>query len=383
MNAFFISTAGFHINSRTELMKILQKENYNIICISPKTIIPQESIIKRNYINWRLDRCSINLFDELFAFLHLFRILRKYKSDLVHTYGHKANIYAGFAFLFLKSKNIICTLPGLGTLFGYDLSIKNKILKKVIIIGYKIINRHNFIKFIFVNEHQKSVFTNAGYVSPAKSYLIKSEGVDIDRFSYSKIDNRKVQKIKNKYNVLPVNQYIIMISRLFMEKGVSEFIQASKIIQKIRKDVKFILVGPIDKDKNCMTTVETINESQKNNEIIYLGERTDIREILSIADIVTLPTYYMEGVPCILLEASAMSKAIVTTNIPGCTELIKNNINGLICKKKDTLSLVKSLLELLNNKDKRQLLGENARKIVEKKYSGKRIAKNIRTFYNL
>ena len=157
-----------------------------------------------------------------------------------------------------------------------------------------------------------------------------------------------------------------MITRLVRYKGIKEFLEAAKILKSKYRNIDFLLIGPVD-DTIAAFSLE---EVKKYAGIVkYIGPRNDIPEILYFADIVVLPTYYREGIPRILLEAASMRKPIVTTDIPGCREIVENGVNGFIVPPKDSIALAKAIEKLILNEKLRKQMGKMSRKKVLEEFS--------------
>ena len=157
-----------------------------------------------------------------------------------------------------------------------------------------------------------------------------------------------------------------MASRLLWTKGLKEFYEAAKMIKKKYADINFYIVGFIENNENDAISLEQLNSWNLEGIVKFKGiSKNIIKDILNSSCIV-LPTFYNEGVPRILLEANALSKPVITTNIPGCLDAVEDGYNGFICNPKDSLDLfLKMELLLKLSKDNVEKLGRNGRKKME------------------
>lgn len=163
-----------------------------------------------------------------------------------------------------------------------------------------------------------------------------------------------------------MNATFLMISRILYEKGYREYVEAAKIIHKKYPNIKFLLLGGIDKEYPGAVPGNIVQEDNDNSHIIYLGYRKDVRSIMANSDCIVLPSYYNEGLSRVLMEGLAMSKPLITTNMPGCRETVEDGINGYICQPRDIDSLVLCCVKFLSLTDEeRAKMGKKGRKKAE------------------
>ena len=139
----------------------------------------------------------------------------------------------------------------------------------------------------------------------------------------------------------------LMIARMLYDKGYQQYVDAAKIIKQDFSDVQFLLLGAIDKEYPKYVPLEIIDNDVKSGTIKYLGYNSDVLQFIKEADCIVLPTYYNEGLSRVLMEGLAMSKPIITTDIPGCKETVDDGVNGFLCKPHDTESLLSSLRKFM------------------------------------
>jgi glycosyltransferase involved in cell wall biosynthesis len=173
---------------------------------------------------------------------------------------------------------------------------------------------------------------------------------------------------------------ITIIARLLKHKGFIEFLNAAKGLSGKYENVIYIIVGFADEGNPSALREGYINSLRENPRIKFLGKRQDIREILAVTDIYTLPSY-REGLPMTVLEAMAMGKSVVTTDVPGCRQAIENNVNGLLVPKKDSVSLRLALEKLIIDKPLRLNMGKASREKAVRVFSDKVVVKEIISLY--
>jgi glycosyltransferase involved in cell wall biosynthesis len=324
----------------------------------------QLRIKKINYINCHLNSTSLNLFNDFIAFYKIIYNLHKFRPDIIHITTAKAQILAGFASIILNTKNVIIFISGMGYLFSNNLTFIEKIYKKIFFWCQKLILKNKKVKIIVENKNDHKYFINYFSLKKEQIFIVKGSGVDLNKF-------KKVKKKRNKIILLP--------ARVIKEKGIIEFIKAAKILQKYKW--KFIVAGALDYKKSSGFKIKDLNTLNTDKLIKFIGYQKNIYKILKKTAIVCLPSY-REGLPKSLCEAAACGIPIVTTNTIGCTEVVKQNFNGELCRVKDHISLAKKIEKLILNVKLRYYYGKNSILYAKKNYDIKLINKKILSIYN-
>lgn len=161
----------------------------------------------------------------------------------------------------------------------------------------------------------------------------------------------------------------LMIARLLYDKGYHEYVEAARIIRQKYPDTEFQLLGHIDKEYPNHVPEDVVQKDHNEGTIRYLGHVSDVRAIISQAGCIVLPTFYNEGLSRVLLEAMAMSKPIITTDIPGCRETVDHSRNGYLVPPKDINALVDAMIKYLScSPEKRKEMGDYSRKKAERQF---------------
>lgn len=347
---------GSDLSLRIPLCKALASNGYDITAVGSNEA--EEAKFREHgisYLLYPLNR-KIGFISEIRSLLALYNIFKREKFIIVHAFDTKPTILARIAAKFAGVPLIIGTIPGLGSLFS-EKNLYNKILRRIYIFAQMIACQVSGMT-IFQNPDDKDFFVNKRIVGKSKVKIIKGSGVVTRKFSPENINLENVQKIKTEL-CLNDNLRVVMISRLIKYKGVKEYLEASKILNSKYQNVQFLLVGSID-DTIAAFPIEEIKKYE--TVVNYIGFRSDISEILFLSDIVVLPSYYREGIPRILLEAAAMGKPIVTTDLPGCKEVVQDGVNGFLIPPKNVNALAEAIEKLLLNKDLRKEMGILSRK---------------------
>jgi N,N'-diacetylbacillosaminyl-diphospho-undecaprenol alpha-1,3-N-acetylgalactosaminyltransferase len=286
----------------------------------------------------------------------LFWRLRTLKPDIVFTMTAKPNTFGAIVSRLAGVRRVIGLVCGSGVVFVSTYkTLKWKIVKRITRLLYKI-GLRNMEKVWFLNEDDQKLFVDTSIVSRNKTIVIKSEGVNLNRYSPEKVDLQIVQNLRNEIGIKENTVCILMIARATLSKGVKEFVEASRFAEQWDQSVKFIFVGPTE--PNAMDAVD-MDYLQPTSTFVYLGSRSTINELLTVADIFVLPSFFGEGIPRTLLEAMAMHKPLITTDNPGCRDTVIDNYNGFIVPIRDSVTLASTIKKLVNDEQKRKLFGEN------------------------
>ncbi len=358
-------------NFRSELLEELQKKGHNLILLS--TTDRYAKYIKKYFIKVNklfLIRGSENLIFEFLTIVNIFYCFLRYNPHLVHNFTIKPSIYGGIVGRVLGAKKILNHITGLGPSF-YSQSKRRNLLNKIFNPIYKFaFNNENAIN-IFHNNADRKTFIKRGLTNYKNSKIIQGSGVDTNYF--------RTTYTKNKFNK---NIQILFPARIIKEKGIIELINACKQLWSSNYEFILNIAGEIDfQNKSCLNK-KNLDEIIKNKNINFIGKSNNMLEVYKKMDIVVLPSW-REGLSKSLLEASSMNLPIITTNVPGCNDIIINNYSGLLISVKDVNKLKKAIKIFLENQDLAINYGVNARKIVQKKFTTNIVNEQILKLYNI
>ena len=358
--AIVSNTSWSVYNFRLGLIRRLKELGYEVLVIAPKDNFSTKLIAEGfSYINLYVDNYGTNPFREFKTLRQLHKIYRENKIDLIFHYTIKPNIYGSLAAAWCKIPSIAVT-TGLGHLFAY----KNPVVKFMAINFYRL--TASLSKEIwFLNESDRAVFIKKKIVKPEKTFLLNSEGVDIQWFKPKRKNVHSSRKIK-----------FLFAGRIIWDKGLKEFAEAASYLKSRYPDVVFQLLGFVDLANPNAVSIQQIELWQKQKIINYLGETGDVRPFMEEADCLIFPSFYKEGISRILLEASSMAIPIITTNNVGCKEIVEDGYNGLLCAPKDSADLIAKIERFLKmTRDERHQMGLNGRKKVIQEFDEELVIK--------
>jgi glycosyltransferase involved in cell wall biosynthesis len=375
--AFYFSNTDFYLfHFRLGLMREMQKRGFKVYACGDVTESCFPEQIEKNGIDFiRLPlRRDIDLKGGDIRYLwRVYNLCRKEKPFLCHNFTIKPNIFAVIAQRCAGVKNIYVAVTGLGYVFVKEKSL----LRRFVICMYKASFR--FCRRVFFqNPDDMKLLLEAGCLKKEKAVLIKSSGVNTEIFSSENIDKSKAESIRQEIGLKKTDKMVLMGCRLLWDKGVGEFVEAAK---RLKEKAVFVLAGPLD-DNPSVVSENEIKRWEQEGIIKYLGNRRDIREVIDLSDIVVLPSY-REGVPKVLLEAGAMSKPVITTDVSGCREAVDDGVNGILVEPKNVEELAGAVSTLLKRDDLRRQYGEAGKKKVVREFEEKDVVKSTVEQYGI
>jgi N,N'-diacetylbacillosaminyl-diphospho-undecaprenol alpha-1,3-N-acetylgalactosaminyltransferase len=381
MKICFFANSDFYLyNFRFNLLKELKKLGWEVFVCSPETkkyFVDEFKDAGIIFLPVSIKRKIGSIFDNWKYIQQIKKICRENKFDLCHNFTPKVSILGSWTQKKAGIKNIVCSISGLGYVYASPGSFY-KILRIFLNKTYKFI--FGFCKkVIFQNPDDLEFFIDKKIIKKRKAELIMGSGVDCNYFQKERADISEAEAIKRQLG-LNGEILVVMISRLLWQKGVREFVGAS---EKLRNSqIKFVLVGPIDKENPDFVPSKNISEWEEKGLIQYLGERKDIREVLFASDIFVLPSYYQEGVPKVLLEAASMEKPLVAADNVGIREVIEEGINGFLVRPKKSQDLSEAILKLAENPGLRQRFGQTGRQKILQQFSDEIVINKTREIYD-
>lgn len=333
-------------------MSEYQRGGNDVVVVAPedeKSSVLQSRGIR--HIDVNIARKGINPLIDFVTFLKLFGIYYKERPGYIFHYTIKPNIYGNLAAALLRIPSVV-VVTGLGFAFQ-----RETLLTTLVSMMYRFSFRFAQ-KIIFLNKDDVDTFLTRKIIPPKdvfKVVLLHGEGVNTDEF--------KVNESKRR------GRNILLIGRLLWDKGIGEYVEASKIIKAKYPDVKFQILGPLDPGNPAAIPELVVKEWQVNGDVDYLGFSDDVRPFIAKARCVVLPSY-REGASRVLMEASAMGCPVVATDVPGCRQIVNDGVTGFLCQPGDVKSLVQSLLQMIELSDSDVCsMGNAARVMAEQTFS--------------
>lgn len=284
--------------------------------------------------------------------IKLYRHLNRIKPDICLTFSVRPAVWGNFITRLLRIPTIT-NITGIGPLFESK-SFVYKVIRKL----YPLALQKTY-KIFFQNYDDLNLFVEQGLARKDKSFRIPGSGIDPIKFNPCP-DSRDPK--------MPFT--FLFIGRLILDKGIMEYIEASKRLKSKFPDIVFKIIGPFWEQNLKLNQVSRsiIDSMVKSGIIDYLGEKKDVRKYLANADCIVLPSY-REGTSNVLLESASMQKPIVTTDTTGCREIVEDGVNGYLCRVRDSIDLANKMEKMYLLSDEERLnMGKKGREKVIREF---------------
>jgi glycosyltransferase involved in cell wall biosynthesis len=327
-----------------------------------------EKIIEAGFrlIPLRLNRSSYSLFHELRTVSELRRIYRREKPDIVHHIALKPILYGSMAALGNSRMRVINAFAGLGYLVSSP-SFKALALKQVLWKMFRfLLNRPNSFLLLQNREDRDLLVTEVG-APQEKTTIIRGSGVDVNEFQGA--------------SEAPGPPIVLLSSRMLWIKGISDFVDAAKLLRARGLDARFVLAGDTDSGSPGAIPREKLQEWQNAGPVEWWGHQQSMSRMLQQAAVVCLPSHGGEGVPKALIEAAASERAIIATDVPGCRDIVRHGTNGLLVPPKNPAALADAIAQLLNDAPLRAEMGRRGREIAVNEFSEEKVIQQTLALY--
>lgn len=365
--AFIYNSASYLYNFRLGIMLSMKERGWEVMAVSPYN--DHSGKIRDNGIrfwNLPLNRKSKNPLSDILIFFRLVRFYKQEKPMIVHHFTIKPVIYGTLAARITRVPVIVNLIPGLGYVFS-----RGGFLQYVVEKMYRFsLSPH--VRVVFQNLDDMTFFIKRKLIRRRQAHLICGSGIDTKLYS--------PEKIPQKEN--PSCVRFTLISRMLWDKGVAEFVKAAKLVKKKNPKTSFLLIGGPDKGNPSSIPISWLEKVGNLKFIKWIKHTDDVKPFLARTSVVVLPSYG-EGAPRSLIEATAMGKPIIATDVPGCREIVKNGINGFLVPKKNAESLAQAMLILADDAAKRRQMGQASRERALKYFDERHIIKQTLEVYSL
>ncbi|WP_374602871.1 glycosyltransferase family 4 protein [Niveibacterium sp.] len=364
----FANTEWYLYNFRRALALALKSAGHEVILLSPDG--EWGARLRELGLDWRpfpLSRRGMNPFAELLTVRRLARLYGQLQPDLVHHFTIKCVIYGSLASHVARVPHIVNSITGLGHMM-LSRSLVARMLRPFILGLYRLSLRGTDV--IFQNRDNAELFERYGLLAQARRHLVPGSGLDFSRFDSA--PPRRDQP--------PV---ILMVGRLLWAKGVSDYVDAARIVRQRFPEVEFWLAGEADTH-----TPDCIPEAQiaiwrREGHVKFLGHRNDIAALNARCSIAVLASRDGEGLPRSLLEAAASARAIVATNVPGSRDVFVNGMGGLLVPPSNPAALADAVAGLLADPVRLEEMGQAARVYSAERFSDARIIATTLSIYGI
>ena len=338
------------VNFRAGLIRALKDEGYDPVVFAPREASNDQRIAElgAEWLTLPIDRSGTNPLADLRLIARYRRLLKRIRPAALLGFTIKPNIYGAIAARSLGIP-VIANISGLGTVF-----IRRGPLLALVTRLYRFALSGAAVVF-FQNPEDRALFLERRIVRPAQARLIPGSGIDSERFVPVPLAEGP-----------PV---FLLIARLLGDKGVREYVAAARSVRTELPEARFQVLGPLDEGNRTAIARSELDRWVDDGDVEYLGVTGDVRPFVAAATAIVLPSY-REGLPRTLLEAGAMGRPLIATDVPGCRQVVADGVNGFLCRAGDAKSLASAMRRLAKLDHARiGAMGAESRRKVVSEYS--------------
>ncbi|MFO0590428.1 MAG: glycosyltransferase family 4 protein [Polyangiaceae bacterium] len=304
-------------------------------------------------IPFRFARSGTDPTQEIRTYLRLAALYRERRPALVHHVAMKPVLYGSYAAWQTRVPGVVNAINGLGMLStGQD--PKTRLLRAAVVTALGRVNRRPNVRVLVQNPEDERMVAATGIAAPQQITRLPGVGVDLSRFAPSPEPSG--------------DPLVLLSARMLFAKGVGTFVEAAQILKAEGVRARFVLAGRADPENPTSVPESQLKDWGLSGAVEWWGHCVSMHKVLQNAAIVCLPSAYGEGIPKALLEAAAAARPIVTTNTPGCREVVRPGETGLLVPPKDPVALAAALRDLLSDPEKRARFGAAGRAMAEAEF---------------
>jgi glycosyltransferase involved in cell wall biosynthesis len=364
---FLVTEDWYFFSHRLHLAQAARDAGVEVVVMTHFTDLAP-TLVREGFriIPWQLSRRSLNPLRELRTFFQVIKVYRRERPDLLLHVALKPIIYGGCAAMLLGRIPSVNLIAGMGHVFMSP-TWRMRLLRLVLLgLLYFALGNEN-ARAVFQNEENRSLLVQKGVVKLHTTAIVRGAGVDVKQFFP-----------RPEPGGPPV---ILLASRMLWEKGIGEFVEAARKLRKKNVSARFVLVGKPDPENPGSIAETELRAWAESGFVEWWGHQDDMAKIMTQANIVCLPSCYGEGVPRVLIEAAACGRAIVTTNAPGCRDVVRNGKNGFLVPLRDPEALGCALEILVRDPELRSNMGASGREIAVREFSEEAVLAGMITIY--
>lgn len=365
MKILIVGVAPYSLlHFRGDLIKELIHQNHEVVTMghnASEAQINELMVYGVRYIEYSVSRTGLNPFLDIGTLFMLVRHFLSESPDCVLSYTIKPVIWGSIASRLFPKIKFVGMVTGLGYAFGEG-GILRSFVRFVASVLYRFALA-NAKAVIFQNKDNRRSFIDQNLVSASKTHVVQGSGINLEYFPYD--------AYRSAEGVL----CFLMVSRLLEDKGVREFLAAAQRVKAIWPDVDFVLIGPEETSPNAVS-LSDIMVFVRAGVISYKGAVNDVHNSMINSSVYVLPSYH-EGMPRTVLEAMAIGRPIITTDVPGCRETVVDGVNGWLVPKGNSDALYDKMIWFINAPNRIQEMGRKSRDMAVKKFDVKQVNKEI------
>lgn len=364
---FLIGEDWYFWMHRLDLARAARDKGFSVI-VATRVHDHALKIESEGFVLWPIGlvRGNKNPVKEFNSIVELIRLYRSEMPDIVHHIGIKPLVYGAWAARFARVPAMVSMFAGLGYVFSQN-HLRARLIQRVVGQVLRMSLSHPNSRVIFQNEDDRDQLVFGGIVPAHRARLIRGSGVDISMF----VPEPEPEG-------LPV---VVLASRMLWNKGVGEFVEAARIMKQRGVEVRCALMGMVDMDNPVGIPEKQLTAWHDEGVVEWWGFREDMVRVFAQAHIVTLPSYYGEGIPKVLIEAASSGRPIIATQERGCREIVHDGENGLLVPSRSPEALAEAISTLVAAPELRKKMGARGRQMVVEGFSKEKVAQETLALY--
>jgi glycosyltransferase involved in cell wall biosynthesis len=344
----FANTAWYLYNFRLGTALRLRELGHDVLLASPADSYAPR--FERNGLRWRevpMCRGRLDPLREARTVRATVSVLREERPDVLHNFTLRCAVYGAFAARITGVPSVVNAITGMGYVYASDDALARALRPVLTFLMRRTLDRRSSL-LVLQNPDDAVAVTHAGLVDPLRIRVIRGSGVDTERFHPVPHPEGRLR--------------VVLASRLLREKGVEEFVEAARLLTRAGRDIDFVLSGAPDPGNPHSISPQRVAAWNDEGAVRCVGHLDDMVSLLATADVMVLPSYYGEGVPRSLIEGAAAGLAIVTTDRPGCREVVaEDGVDGLVVPCRDAMALADAIVRLDADRSLLRRLASRAR----------------------
>lgn len=346
-------------NFRLELLKRMVDAGHIVTAVGPEDDARTRIALSQIGVDFAqvpMARVGLNPVTDLMTLWSLWRLLRRLKPNMVVPYTMKPIIYGGIAARLAGVRSRCFLVTGLGHIFSPNgaATLKGRLVRQISVLLYRRAFAGANVVFAY-NEADAADIRELRMVKDESLIrIVPGSGVDLEHYAFSPPPSDR-----------PV---FLLVARLLKDKGIVEYIEAARRVRRLHPNAEFQLLGHFDPNPVSGISSADIQKWVDEGILNFLGETRDVRPYLARCNVFVLPTYYREGIPRSILEAMSVGRAIITTNLAGCSDTVQPGINGCLVEPRSVDDLARAMSELAGNLPLADDMGRKSRELAQAKF---------------
>jgi glycosyltransferase involved in cell wall biosynthesis len=360
-----VNVDWFFMSHRLPIAQAARDAGYDVHVATALTLAPTD--IEQHGFTLHpldIDRRSTSAWQGLKLFMTLRRLMIALKPDVVHLVTIKPVLLGGLAARMARVPRVIAAVSGLGFVFTAR-GLRAAAWRVMVSNLYRLALARTGVRVVFQNDDDQSLLQRHAGIRTEQVERIRGSGINLGTWSARPMPEDA--------------PLVLMPSRLLLDKGVVEFVEAARRLRGYRH-ARFVLVGDIDTGNPTSLTHQQIQDWVAEGLVEWWGHRRDMAEVFAQAHLVVLPSY-REGLPKALIEAAASGRAVVTTDVPGCRDAIDPGRTGLLVEVRNTEALAQAIRTLLDDPACLRAMGEAGRRWAEQVFDLREVVSRHLTIY--